>query len=278
MPAPDVALPAGPTPQRPVAPTSTLTRAARPAGWIIGCLAGVCLLLAIGGGILLAANRLGPAFLRPATGTPPPTQTVQGIAPTPTIPISNTGAVVLEDDFSGDNNWGTLNDADNIIEYDGESFRMQIFRPDWLVWSRPNAQVYQNIHVEVTAMNNDGEPTTAFGILCHQQEAGSSYYYLAVTSAGQYVIAKDTAGEERVFLTNDNPWTTSDQIPRHASSYRVGADCGPGTLTLYVNGRQIASVSDSSYLSGYTGLVAWSGANADAADVTFDDFVITSLE
>ena len=33
-----------------------------------------------------------------------------------------------------------------------------------------------------------------------------------------------------------------DLIEKNKSSYRVGADCGNGTLTLYVDGQQIASV------------------------------------
>jgi len=62
------------------------------------------------------------------------------------------------------------------------------------------------------------------------------------------------------------------------SSYRVGLDCGNGTLPLYVDGQLIASVTDDSYVNGTTGLIAWSGDNVSSADVTFDDFVIISLE
>ena len=271
-------LPSTQTPPRLAPATTTTSRAARPAGWIIGCLAGICLLFAVGGGILLAANQLSPSFFNPATETPPPTQTQPVIAPTPTILISNTGTVLLDDDFSGDNSWGTLTNSDNTVNYDGDTFRMQVFRENWFVWSTPNEEVYQNVHLEVTAINNDGELTTAFGIMCNQQEESASYYYLAITPNGQYAIGKATSGEQDVFLTNNDRWAASNQIPRNAASYRIGADCGNGTLTLYVNGQQIASASDSSYASGYVGLFAWSGENSTAADVIFDDFVIASLE
>ncbi|HSL30634.1 MAG TPA: protein kinase [Anaerolineales bacterium] len=266
------------TQRKPVTATTTISRAARPAGWIIGCLAGLCLLFAVGGGILLAANRLGPTFLSPSTETPPPTQTLEVIIPTPTMPVSTPSNVLLDDDFSGDSSWGTLTDSDNAIEYDGDTFRMRVFRENWFVWSTPNEEVYQNVHMEVTAINNDDEPTTAFGLMCNQQASGSSYYYLAMTPGGQYAIGKAITGETDVFLTNNDRWAASSLIPRNAPSYRIGADCSQGTLTLYVNGQRIASVSDSSYSSGYVGLFAWSGADATAADVTFDDFLITSLE
>ncbi|MDQ2691614.1 MAG: hypothetical protein M3Y68_06255, partial [Chloroflexota bacterium] len=271
-------LPPHQTPQRVSPATTTASRPARPAGWIIGCLAGVCLLFAVGGGILLAANRLGPTFLSPPTETPPPTQTLEVIVPTPTVPISSSENVLLEDDFSGESSWGTLTSSDNAVNYDGDAFRIQVFRENWFVWSTPNEDVYQNVHLEVTAINNDGEPTTAFGIMCNQQVSGSSYHYVAITPGGEYAIGKAVTGETDVFLTNNNRWAASDQIPRNAASYRIGADCSPATLTLYVNGQRIASVSDSSYPSGYVGLFAWSGADTTAADVTFDDFLLRSLE
>jgi hypothetical protein len=58
----------------------------------------------------------------------------------------------------------------------------------------------------------------------------------------------------------------------------VGGDCGNGKLTLYVDGKQIASVSDNTYGNGRVGLFIWSGEKVSSADVTFDDFLITSLE
>jgi hypothetical protein len=112
----------------------------------------------------------------------------------------------------------------------------------------------------------------------NQQDSNGSYYYLAITSGGEYVIGKAVTGETDIFLTNDDQWAASDRIPRNALSYRIGADCGQGKLTLYVNDQYVDSVSDASYSSGYVGLFAWSGENAEAADVTFDDFVMSSLQ
>ena len=89
---------------------------------------------------------------------------------------------------------------------------------------------------------------------------------------------KAITGEADIFITNNDKWAASNLITKNASSYRVGAACGNGKITLYVDGKQVASVSDSSYTSGYVGLFAWSGENVDAADVTFDDYVIRSLE
>ena len=115
-------------------------------------------------------------------------------------------------------------------------------------------------------------------MLCHQQVVNDSFYYFAITPAGEYAIVKAALAQTDVFLTNSDQWGTSDLIAKDAASYRVGADCGNGTLALYVDGQQIASVSDSTYTSGAVGLLTWSGEEATSADVTFDDFVVTKLK
>jgi len=146
------------------------------------------------------------------------------------------------------------------------------------VWSTPQSDVLENIHIEVTVTNNDDEPTTAFGVMCHQQDALDSYYYFAITPVGQYAIALSADGQDDVFLTNNDQWGESDLIEEDKDSYRIGADCGNGRLTLYVDGQRISSVTDSAYTSGIIGLFVWSGDDVSTADVTFDDFVVTALE
>ena len=244
------------------------------AGWLVGCLAVPCLIFSIAGVGIVYFNWQTPAFLIPATSTPFPTQ-----PPPPAdtaTPISN---ILLQDDFSQNDQWGTLTDADYSIEYDGEALRMKVFQQtSWFVWSTANDEAYQNIHIEVTVTNNDGEPSTAFGIMCHLQDASDSYYYLVMTPAGDYAIALAKEGETDLFLTNDDQWDHSDLIAQNNAAYRIGADCGNGRLTLYVDGQQIDSVTDSAFTSGIVGLYAWSGENARTADVTFDDFIITTLE
>lgn len=185
---------------------------------------------------------------------------------------------VLQDDFSSGEGWGTRTDSDSSIDYSDGGLRMQIFTSNYFIWSTPNGESYENIHLEVTVKNNSTPGTTAFGVLCHQQTVHDSFYYFVMTPAGEFAIAKAALAQTDVFLTNKDTWGTSDLIAQNAASYRVGADCGNGTLTMYVDGQQIATVSDSSYTSGSVGLLTWSGEDASSADVTFDDFVVTKLQ
>jgi hypothetical protein len=159
-----------------------------------------------------------------------------------------------------------------------EALRFTISAEDYFVWSAPNDVAYQNVHMEVTVRNNGTHPTTAFGVICNQHGADAlSYYYFAMTPAGEYAIAKSESGQADVFLTNNGQWAFSSLIAQDAASYRVAADCGNGNLTLYVDGNQIASVSNAAYTSGSIALFTWSGEQAAAADVSFDDFVMIQL-
>ena len=81
-----------------------------------------------------------------------------------------------------------------------------------------------------------------------------------------------------VFLTNNDEWATSDLIAENSASYRLGADCGNGTLTLYVDGQQIASVSQIHRIQPALSVYSHGVRKiSSAADVTFDDFVMTKL-
>ena len=260
----------------------TVTQAApqsgRSAGWAVGCLVGICLLLAVGGGaIFLASNWQSLPF--GVTDVPSPTVTANIPLPTETaIPIEIPG-VLLEDDFSAGSNWGTLTDADTSIEYLNDALNMIVYTKNYFVWTTPDDVDYKNVHLEVTVIINDTDPNTAFGIMCDQQaSADDTYYYVAITPSAQYVIAKAEAGQTDLFLTNNDDWGTSASITKSASSYRLGADCGNGKLTLYVDGQQIASVTDSSYTTGGVGLITWSAEEATTTDVSFDDFVMTELQ
>ncbi len=186
---------------------------------------------------------------------------------------------LLKDDFSSSSSgWGTGTDTDSSVEYSNGGLQMLVFTPNYLTWSTPNATDYENVHVEVTANHNDTNATTAFGVICNELGTTASYYYFVITPGGEYAIAKAEVGQTDFFFTNDDQWGSSDLITQNAASYRIGADCGNGTLTLYVDGQQIDSVTDASYTTGRVGLITWSGDEAPSADVVFDDFVVTPLQ
>lgn len=185
------------------------------------------------------------------------------------------GEVLLDDAFTA--NWGTGTDQNSSIQYSDNALRFIVYTKNWFVWSTPDDQSYENIRMEVTVRNNGADANTAMGLLCGKQGETSSFYYFAITPAGQYAISRAEQGKSDVFLTADNKWGTSDRIASNAAFYRLGADCG-SELVLYVDGNEIARASDAAYGSGGVGLMIWSAENATKTDVSFDDFVMTELQ
>lgn len=227
-----------------------------------------------------------PVEPQPATEKAPP----QPTQPQPTIdkatsqptqpqpqpsPMPVADKTLLNDDFSV--HWGLAESDNGTIKYGDEDLVFTVLRQNWVFWTSPNQKTYQNVHIEVTGILDQADPDTSLGITCNRQLSEDSYNLLVITPAGEYAIAKYPAGEDMFFFTNDDKWAISDLISQNAPSYRIGADCGNGVLTLYVDGKQIDSVSDSTYTSGAVGVIVWSGANATNTVVTFDDFLLTKL-
>lgn len=258
-------------PRTPPQPAPAPRAVSKPAtGLVIGCIVIVCLLASAAGVFVFASrflNQPAPtAIVEPPTATVPP--------PTP-IPAAN---ILLQDDFSQSAAvWGTGTNESSSIEYANNTLRIIVYNKNWFVRTWPDAGIQQDVHLEVTAVNNGTDPFTAFGLICNQQTDEESFYYFAITPSRQYVIAKAAAGQEDVYLTNNDEWGESSLIAQDAPSYRIGADCGDGRLTLYVDGQMVDSVSDPTYTSGVVGLMVWSALEPTKTDISFDDFLMTKL-
>jgi hypothetical protein len=293
---PVVEVPGGSRPEavkaKPVSTATSQKKTVSP-GLMIGIVAVAILVIAgIGIGLRALSNRGTPTTKAPivdntASEAPATAQTAtqvpvvaQSATETQVVPIPVTRNILLEDDFSDTSIWETWADSDSSAEYVNGALNMNIFTKDLLNWTTPNnGNSYQSIHMEVTTMSNDSDPSSGFALMCNLQSDGHSYYYFIVQNTGDYAIVRAVAGPNDVFLTNNEKLATSDLIPRNASSYRLGADCGSdGTLTLYVDGQKIDSVSDSTYGAGRVGLLVWSGSDAIKTDITFDDFMMTTLK
>jgi hypothetical protein len=181
---------------------------------------------------------------------------------------------ILRDDFSNSSSgWGTGTDSNSSVEYMNGGLQFVVYSNYYITWSNPNLEDYQNIHIDVTVKNESSDELAIFGIVCHEQ-ATQSFYYLGVAADGYYTISRSEVGQDDVSLTNG----TSTVIPPSTEPFTLGADCGNGSLALYVNGQQIASAQDATFTTGKVGLFAWTDEQQSGANVTFDDFVLTALQ
>jgi len=225
--------------------------------------------------LALVVTACGDPSQAPSLGPDGMSTTTPGITEAPAA----TGPVLFQDNFTKSiSGWGTGSNTDRTVDYMQGTLDFKVFAAGDFVFSTPSDTDYTDVHMEVSIAPNDSNLDTAFGILCDQQIDNNSFYYGAITSLGKYTIAKAVAKKPDYFLTSNNSWVISTAIPDHQVSYALGIDCGSdGMLTLYVNGRRIDSIADSTYAKGHVGLFAWSSPHVNAADVNFSNFKITSI-
>ncbi len=178
------------------------------------------------------------------------------------------------DDFSSSSSgWGVGTDSYSSVEYQDGGLKIIVFEPLYVTWSTPNTEVYENMHMEVSVTNQSADPETVFGFICNEQGSTNAFYYVGVSSTGYYAFIKSSVAVEDIYLAEGN----SEIISGSGGSMRLGLDCKYGSMTLYVNGQTIESVTDSSYPNGSVGLFAANDDQNTGATVIFDDFAIRKL-
>jgi hypothetical protein len=187
-------------------------------------------------------------------------------------------SALFRDDFSADDSGWTSGSSDTAsIEFSGGEFVFNILESNWFIWSTPGEDDITDARIEVTARNVGGAADPTFGVICNYQN-DDAFYYMGIGSDQSYGIVR-VEGDDDIFLSSaENQWEFTDDIPENADSYTITGVCAEdGTLTLLVNGREVASAVDDTYTSGDVGLFALS-FDQTPVEVTFDDFVVTRNE
>lgn len=192
-----------------------------------------------------------------------PTDPSQPVQP----PASN---VLYQDDFSNPNSgWPTAADADKAAAYSNGQYVMSAFTTSQDVWAHPG-QNFTDVSIEVDATKSGGPDNNDFGVICRFQN-DDNFYFLIVASDGYQSIGKYENGD-LIYLSGDQMLPTDAVLPGTATNH-VRGDCVGSTLTLYVNGQQVAQVTDTSFASGDIGLTVGTFDEPNVA-VTFDNFVV----
>ncbi|MCZ2123520.1 MAG: hypothetical protein LC108_14775 [Anaerolineales bacterium] len=180
-----------------------------------------------------------------------------------------------KDDFSNSSSgWGTGTDSASSVEYANGGLKVDVYQPNYITWSTPSLEQQENLHIEVNVQNSSADQEAFFGIICNEQGSTNNFYYVGVSPDGYYAFNKSKiAGDDETLKKG-----TSEVISANAQSMRLGLDCANGSMTLYVNGQMIDSVSDATYTSGSIGLFAGSDDLQNGVSVVFDDFTTTKLE
>lgn len=180
--------------------------------------------------------------------------------------------VLLQDRFgnpSGD--WGIESQAAFDRGYqDGEYF-IEVYEPNWLTWARPGER-FDDVDVEADVRWVSGSRDGHFGLLCRYRPE-DSFYYFAITDDGYYAILRVSEGVSEV-ISGDG-FLPSPAIRTGGEANVLRAVCQGEQLTMFVNGEEVASVTDTAFLKGDVGLAVGSGPDGSIR-AHFDNLTVVT--
>jgi pectate lyase len=190
---------------------------------------------------------------------------------------SSTGSsskVLFQDKFTDTSSgWDHASSTDGSTDYQNGAYRINVLTPNVSLWANPSKKFQSDVSVEVDAAKSGGPDDNAFGVICRYQDA-KNFYKFYITSDGYAGISKEANGDTTVISSSDGKIQQVDHINQGSATNHIRADCVGSNLTLYANGSEIASASDSSFTGGDVGLIARTYDTA-GTDILFTNFVVS---
>ncbi|MCA9924830.1 MAG: hypothetical protein KC419_23220 [Anaerolineales bacterium] len=166
--------------------------------------------------------------------------------------------------------WALYNRGGTVVSIEEEALRISTSQPGQIWWTNPGRQ-FDDVIVTVDARQLEGPNDNAFGIICRYQNEENFYLFL-ISSDGYYMIGKYQSGTTQIqYLSGNDEFVFSDVITQGAAVNQIRAGCVGNQLTLSVNGIQLDSVTDPTFVTGDVGL-GLSTFEPGTAVIQFDDF------
>jgi pectate lyase len=187
--------------------------------------------------------------------------------------VNTKQSVLFKDDFSNVNSgWDRSTNEYGTTDYENGSYRINIIQTDSFFFANPYKTFQNDVRIEVDATKAAGPDDNAFGVQCRYQDV-DNYYYFYISSDGYTGIGIDKAKTKTIISSSDGNLVSDSSIVQGAATNHLRADCVGSNLTLYVNGTQVASATDSTFTKGDVGLIAKTFTVA-GTDITFDNFFV----
>ena len=196
-------------------------------------------------------------------------------APNANPTSGGTSAKVLFQDNFGDPNsgWDQTTGADGTTDYQNGGYRINVLTPNVSLWANPSKDFQNDVSVEVDAAKTAGPDDNAFGVICRYQDT-ENYYKFYITSDGYTGISKEENGDSTVISSPDGKIQPVDGINQGVATNHIRADCVGSILTLFANGTQVATATDTAFTGGDVGLIARTYDTA-GTDILFTNFVVS---
>jgi len=193
----------------------------------------------------------------------------------PSAPAASNN-ILFQDDFSSTSSgWDQASGDNGSTDYADGAYRIYVSSTQYDAWANPGKSFDANVIIEADVTKTAGPDNNDMGVVCryNKTDGGFNFYYFIISSDGYAIIAKMVNSESSFLtekMTDVNPAIKTGNATNH-----LRADCVGNQLTLYVNGTQMMSVTDSDLTGGGdAGLIAGTFDTA-GTDALFDNFVVT---
>ena len=186
---------------------------------------------------------------------------------------STSSKVLYRDDFSDSNSgWAHHQTANSTMDYVTGGYHINITTTDMMAYATAGQSFQSNVSIEVDATKTAGPDDNYLGIICRYQDT-DNFYFFAISSDGYAGIAMYKANT--MSILSGSSFDSSSAVNQGDATNHIRADCVGDTLTLYVNGTQVTSISDSTFGSGGdAGLLARANGTS-GVDILFSNFVVS---
>ncbi len=181
------------------------------------------------------------------------------------------GGVLYQDTFSNNTGaWGSLTTPAGAAGYADRTYRIVVNQSNINIWSHPGLD-FTNTHAEVSVFPAAGPLENRMGLICRLVD-NQNFYFFIISADGYYGIGKIKTGQVTL-LTGNGEMLPSAAILTGNVPNLVRGDCVDNLLSLTVNGQPVASITDSDFSRGDSGLLAGTFSQP-GADVYFDNFFV----
>ena len=171
-------------------------------------------------------------------------------------------------DFTSADDWnGVQSDTPNTsfsLEPENGLFRVGANTENY-AWAL-NTDTHTDILIESRPRLATDNPNNGYGVGCRVQQDGAGYWFLVSRDGYAAILIAGSNGS----VINLSEWKFSNAVNTGATARNtLQAACDGETLVFTVNGEQIAQVTDTTYSSGTSALIA-SGASSRPTNVVFN--------
>jgi hypothetical protein len=187
-------------------------------------------------------------------------------------PDAPAGQVLLQDDFGDPSSGWEVGDYEGgTVGYSSDIYQVQSIGDGNVMWGLAGLDL-ADVVIEVTTYQSSApeNDNNGYGVACRVKEEGDGYYLL-ISGDGFYGIMSSDGNEFDQLVD----WTESNVINQGNATNTIRATCAGSTLTLEVNGQELASIDDSRFSSGDIALAAVS-YESEPTQIHFDDVRVTS--